>query len=251
MAALRLLAYLGAGADVIAGAIAESLTVRLGMEVTTDPTEPWPARRAAIDRGEADLLWMCGLATAEAVDAGRLASDIVAAPVFAGHAGPTYHAVIVARRGGRPATIADLAGTRLAINERTSWSGYHALRAHLAAHGQTRSPFAAIVETGGHAASLEAVLAGVTDVAAIDDTVFGPFAARDARARDLAVIDRTVDWPAPPFSVARRLPPEVRSAVTATLPTVRPPGLEAIVPADDGHYDPIRAAMAAAATVDW
>ena len=77
-------------------------------------------------------MWLCGLATIDLLESGRFDAEIVAAPVFPGKSGAVYRSVVVARRGIGAATFDDLEGTRLAINGSGSWSGYHALRAHLA-----------------------------------------------------------------------------------------------------------------------
>ena len=57
--------------------------------------------------------------------------------------------------------------------------------------------------------------------------------------RDLVVVGRTGDWPAPPFALSRRPPAPVRAALRAALADVRPgdvPGLERTVPADIAPY---------------
>ena len=194
---------------------------------------------------------MCGFATVEGLDAGRLDLDIVAAPVFPGHERATYRSVISARRDAGAATLGDLAGARLAINERTSWSGYHALRVHLAETGRLGPFFGSVAETGGHGASIEAVLGGAADTAAIDDTIWEYRVGLDPRLATLAVVDRTRAWPAPPFSLSRALDPAVRAAVAAALPSLAPTGLDGIRPATSADYDPIRGAMVLAAEVAW
>ncbi len=253
---LRLLAYLGTDADVVATAIARGLSDALGIPVLADTGQSWEDRRGAIERGDADIMWICGLATVEALDSGRLDAEIVAAPVHEGRTRPTYHSVVIARRDSSPRPgdgPADqwLSGTRLAINGPTSWSGYHALRVHVLERGTPTTGFRSVTETGGHAASIEAVLADRADVAAIDDTIWRRWSERDPRVRDLVVVDRTREWPAPPFSVARALDERLRRAIADALLVLTPTGLSAIVPAVDADYDPIRMGMRAACDVPW
>lgn len=216
--------YLGDNVLPIAAELAEELDMEL---LSADTFE-------AIERQHADLYWMCGLLTVELIDSGRLPADIVAAPVFAGQPGPVYHSVIIVA----PPAAADLSGRRLVINEAGSWSGNHALRVHL--QGSPVS-FASVVESGTHARSIDMLLAGEADVAAIDHTIWEHRLATDPAAHSLFVVDRTQDWPAPPFSASRRLDDvdAVRHALVRTVPG----GLERIVEAVSTDYDPIRAAM--------
>jgi len=224
--ALTLQSYLGPNTLPAADALAAAMTHALDLPVRHATAAP--------DAG-ADITWACGLVTVRGMDDGRLDADIVAAPVFPGESGPVYRSVIVTRQG-RPRPDA---ATRFAVNQVDSWSGHHALRAHLQHPIQT-------VETGSHVASVEAVRAGAADAAAIDSSVWAYLQEADSSlATDLVVVDRTIDWPAPPFAIARRLDPGLRVAVMEVLLATPVPGLTAIVPAADADYDPIRASFAA------
>ena len=245
------IAYLGDNTVPIARDLAARLGLLTGLDLAYDPDLPWPQRLAAIQTGGADLLWMCSLPMLNALDAGRLDAEIVAAPVFPGHDGPTYRSVIIARRQSGFATLAHLRGRRLAINERMSWSGHHALRVHLASAGERQAFFGEIVKTGSHAASIDAVLAGAAEVAAIDDTIWEHRLLVDDRLRDLVVVDRTRAWPAPPFALSRALGSSVRDVLSQALVGTTPSGLDAIVPATTADYDPIRRGMAISRGVRW
>jgi ABC-type phosphate/phosphonate transport system substrate-binding protein len=248
MADLRLLTYLGANANGPARSIADRLTAALGRSIVPWAAPNDAARRAALADDATTLCWMCGLATVEVIDAG-LPLDIVAAPVFPGRPGPTYGSVIVASRSRGARVLADLAGSRLAVNERGSWSGYHALRAHLAAAGGREPFFGSLVETGSQAGSAAAVLAGEADTASIDDTIWEHLLATVPQIDELVVVERTRRWPAPPFSVPRGGDPEIRAAIVELLPSIRPDGLERIEAATNGEYDAIRQGMRLAAEV--
>jgi ABC-type phosphate/phosphonate transport system substrate-binding protein len=243
--------YLGSNSLPIARALGASLSRELGLDLTFDLDATWTDRRAAIDRGTPSLYWMCGLLTVELIDSGRLDAEIVAAPVFPGRGGPTYRSVLVARRTGGTTTIADLAGRRLAVNETGSWSGYHALRVHLAELGLLDPFFGEIVVAGSHDASIDLLLAGDADCASVDGTVWTDRSATDPDLGALHVVEQTRDWPAPPFSVARRLEQGVREAIAASLIGSAPPGLDAIEPATSADYDPIRRGVETSARVRW
>jgi phosphonate transport system substrate-binding protein len=196
-------------------------------------------------------VWLCGLATTELIDSGRFDAEIVAAPVFPGESRPVYRSVVVARREAGASTLDELAGTRLAINGKGSWSGYHALRAHLAEAGRFEAFFGSVTEAGSHDASIDRLLAGEADCAAIDSSVWDDRCARDPSTRELSVVARTRDHPVPPFSVSRALDADLRRAITAALVGSAPVGLHAIVPAAGADYDPIRTAKAFAGQVAW
>ena len=187
-----------------------------------------------------DLVWACGLVTARALARREFAGDVVAAPVFAGETRAVYRSVVVARSGGPVRRLSDLARARVAVNETASWSGYRGPLAELARAGPPRA-FGETLLTGTHRASVEAVAAGRADAAAIDCTVWEHLARTDTAATDrVIVVDRTGDWPAPPFSLADGLDPDVRARLTAALTTVRPgqvPGLEAALPAVAASYE--------------
>lgn len=177
-----------------------------------------------------DLLWACGLLTAELV-AGGAALDVVAAPVFAGESGPVYRSLIVARAG-------DGVGRRLAVNEFGSWSGYRALFHDATVRGGNRwhpEQMDEIVVTGGHVASVAAVVDGRADVAAIDHSIWNWLAETDPDTLDgLFVVDRTVDCPAPPISLGRGVRGHDRSRlVDALFDFDGPPSL---VPASIDDY---------------
>jgi len=251
MAGLSLVTYLGDNSTRMAASLAAALTERLGMPIAFDPEVSGAARLEAIETGAAAIVWMCGFATVDGIDSGRLGLDIVAAPVFVGHDGATYGSVIVARGELGARSLVDLAGVRLAINEWGSWSGYQALRIHLAESGRRGAFFGSVARTGSHRASLDALIAGEADVAAIDDTVWAYWTALDRRLDTLTVVDRTRLWPAPPFSLSHALDPATRAALAAALPTVAAEGLDAIRPAVSSDYDPIRRGAALAAEVGW
>ncbi|MDH4119593.1 MAG: PhnD/SsuA/transferrin family substrate-binding protein [Acidimicrobiia bacterium] len=232
MRSLHLVTHLGENTAEVARHLAIELENELGISVE------WHAASTVSEITEhgADLYWMCGLLTTQLIDSGRLTGRIVAAPVFPGRTEPVYHSVIVATSP----LEAGLRGTTLAINEEGSWSGNHALRVHLGHH----PGFASVATTGSHEASIDLLLAGEADVAAIDDTVWSHRLARDPLLERLFVVDRTRDWPAPPFTLDARVPPAMGDSLTSALVRAKPTGLIRIDGVSDSDYDPIRSAMA-------
>lgn len=94
----------------------------------------------------------------------------IATPAYGapGCEGTFYRSAVLVRRDHPAGDPADLRGTVCAVNGPASHSGYNALR-HLLAPLAGGAPFfSAVVTTGGHAASLEAVASGRAAVAAVD-----------------------------------------------------------------------------------
>jgi ABC-type phosphate/phosphonate transport system substrate-binding protein len=105
--------------------------------------------------------------------------------------------------------------------------------------------------TGSHEASIDALIRGEADLAAIDDTVWTARLARDPDVARLSVIDRTETWPAPPFSLTNDVDGGLGAAIRDALPTVAVPGLEAIERASDADYAVFRDGLAASRSLGW
>ena len=80
-------------------------------------------------------------------------------------------------------------------------------------------------------------------MAAIDVTIWDHVVATEPEAAaDLRIIDRTVDWPAPPFSLGDHLELECRDIVEAALVAIGPSdirSLDGIAPADSDLYQEV------------
>lgn len=235
---LRAATYLGDNTLPIMGDLVGYLSEMTGIEVVFDQTAGRTTIEALRYAPTLDLVWMCGYLTASLTSTGRMCHDIVAAPVFAGHGGPVYHSVIVTRGDGPPSLRAALDAT-LAVNELESWSGYLGLQAHVERSFPGRW-FADHTVTGSHRASLEALVDRTCDVASVDVTVWEhALVEMPEEVAELRVIDRTVDWPAPPFSLGSQLHPEVRRSLTTALLAAGPsdvPLLDGVLPANSEVY---------------
>lgn len=200
-----------------------------GVPVDVVDADQRTSARALGHGGTVDLLWMCGGLVAEQATTGELSHQVVAAPVFAGQTDAVYHSVIVGRSDRSSAT--DLTAGRVAINELASWSGHRALRRHL-------SPawFADEMITGSHRASIDAVAAGTAECAAIDHTVWA-----HTPNDQLVIVDRTVDWPAPPLLIRCELPVQLRQRLTELVLQVTrtwsDPTVTRFVPATVSDYE--------------
>lgn len=205
--------------------------VELGVSIGFDEEASAADRHEQVREGEVDLVFACGLLTAALVD-DAVPLEVAAAPVFAGEERAVYRSVVVARTDSGFAAAGDAVAGVLAVNEYDSWSGWHGYKAHRRERGEWADGGSLPhVCTGSHVRSIEAVLSGEADVAAVDHTVWRDWIEGND-ASGLIVIDTTPDWPAPPISISTRLEPEERERIGAAL--VGPLGL---VPAHVTDYE--------------
>jgi ABC-type phosphate/phosphonate transport system substrate-binding protein len=117
----------------------------------------------------------------------------VATPCYAvpGCAESRYRSRIVVRRDDPAEALSALRGRRAALNDRQSNSGMNLFRAAVAPLADGAPFFAAVVETGSHAASMQAVADGAADVAAIDTV---SFAHQQRHAPATTARLRTIGW---------------------------------------------------------
>jgi len=225
--------------------ILEELCARIrattGVDIDLVQAPPGSSQDAGRSAGDADLIWACGFLTANLIDAGDLHGEIVAAPVFVGEDGSTYHSVLITRTDTEIADLAHFQGT-VVINEDESWSGHHALGHQFEAIG-LEGPLTGVRTSGSHRGSVEAVFAGEADLAAIDHTVWRHLAETTSLTTGLAVIDHTRDWPAPPFSIHHRVDADQRRRLVEALTGITTDdvaGLTGIVAVTRSAYDVMR-----------
>ncbi len=80
--------------------------------------------------------------------------------------GYEYSSALIVRRDSAFRSLADLRGKVAGFNERGSQSGYNALRHAVAPLASGAAFFSAVIQTGRHEASIDAVSAGTIDIAA-------------------------------------------------------------------------------------
>ena len=213
--------------------ILRDVVVRLaaaGVDIEFDELSDPGEREELFLSGGADLVWACGLLTAERIDEFDL--EVVAAPVFAGEPGPVYHSVVVVSATSDARSVSDTFAGRLALNEYGSWSGYRGFERWLEEKSLSIDSYRTHVLTGSHRNSARSIVDGVADVAAIDHTVWNHLLAHEDWISGLRVVETTSDWPAPPFSVR----PGITTDVAPLLEAMRPDGLDRIEPATIASY---------------
>lgn len=202
-------------------AIAHFVGEQLGMETTLVAGQS--LREFA--EGQVDVGFTCGLPYTLMVDRYKADAlpcpfELLAAPVLLGERygdRPIYYSDIVVRSDSLLASFDDLQGCRWAYNQPESHSGWSLVCYNLLKCGKTRDFFEQLIQSGSHQRSLELVLAGEADAAAIDSHVLDVFLAHDKTAASLRVVDTLGPSSIPPVVVATALEPELKRRIQEAL----------------------------------
>jgi phosphonate transport system substrate-binding protein len=234
--------------------VARYIEKRLGIRTEYVTGIPWQERERMFDRGEIQILWLCGYPYVHKVDMGGSDVELLTVPVPRGEryrGRPVYFSDVIVRRERPFQSFLDLRGASWAYNEPRSHSGFNVVRSYLADIAGSNDFFGEIVESGAHTGSLEMVLSGRVDCAAIDSTVLEwLIGGRSALAEQIRVIKNLGPSPIPPWVISRKAAANLRGDVRALLLCVHGDasgrrmlaraGLERFVEAHDRDYDAIR-----------
>jgi ABC-type phosphate/phosphonate transport system substrate-binding protein len=139
----------------------------------------------------------------------RDAVRLIATPEYAfpGCEGAAYRSFLVRRAGDPRRRLDAFRGGVAAINSPDSNSGVNLFRATIAPIAEGRAFFGAVVATGSHRASLEAVADERADLAAIDCVSFALMKRLSpGLVERIAVVAESQPSPALPFIMSARLP---------------------------------------------
>ncbi|WP_224825514.1 phosphate/phosphite/phosphonate ABC transporter substrate-binding protein [Cognatishimia sp. MH4019] len=110
-----------------------------------------------------------------------------------------YNSVLLTRGDDTRSAIAAFSDAPVAFNQSHSQSGWGAFYAYAAARGVT---FSNLIGTGGHTASVQALLEGRVDLACIDAHTFRLICRDTPEAKTLRMLDRTPPTPGTPYVTA-------------------------------------------------
>ncbi len=251
---LRIASCMAENTDELCRSIVNIIEREVGIPTEYVTEVPWQERERLFDLGEIQILWLCGLPYVNKADLADSRMELLAVPVPAGaryQARPVYFSDVVVRRESVFESFVDLRGASWAYNEPRSHSGFNVVRAYLAEIGELEGFFGSVIESGAHTNSIELILSGVIDGAAIDSTVLEWLSSQRADLDDqLRVIDTIGPSPIPPWVISTRLPGNLRSQVRQLLLNLQlnPLGRGALGRAQlarfslahDRDYDPIR-----------
>ena len=159
----------------------------------------------------------------------------------------SYHSVIITQENNNESSIR-LEGKRAVINGDDSYSGCLALKCFVADNGPSESPFASVLVSGSHRASLCAVASGSADIAAIDCVSWYLANQCESAVRNLKVIGHTQSRPGLPLitwgDASAQNVSVMRDALAKAVDDVDEEsramlGIRGFVPRDEEDYAPI------------
>lgn len=131
---------------------------------------------------------------------------------------PVYFSDVVVRRDGPVHTFSGLEGGSWAYNDPVSLSGYYCMLEKLAESCGEESFFDHVFCSGSHLDSIEAVLQGEADAAAIDSNVLKLRLREEPALRErLRVIEALGPFPIQPVVVRSALPTELKERLRAAF----------------------------------
>ncbi len=145
---------------------------------------------------------------------------LIATPeyTFAGCEGPWYRSFVVCGARDPRRDLEAFRGAVAAVNGWDSNSGMNLFRATIAPIARRAPLFAAVIVTGSHIASLEAVAEGRAELAAVDCVTFGlTRRLRPDLIERVAIVAESPPSPGLPFIAAAGLPDPIVAAVRKAL----------------------------------
>jgi phosphonate transport system substrate-binding protein len=134
---------------------------------------------------------------------------------------PVYFCDVVVRHNGPIRSFADLRGRSWAYNDACSLSGYYCLLNKLVEIGADEGFFGRVFRSGSHLNSIESVVRGEADAAAIDSNVLTMRLREVQGLRErLRVIESWGPYPIQPVVVRSTLAAELKQGVRASLLTM-------------------------------
>jgi phosphonate transport system substrate-binding protein len=260
MPVLKLASCMAENGEPFCQHIAVYIHTRLGIETAYINDISWQERERLFDEGKIQILWLCGLPYVQKADLHESDMELLAVPVPGGrrYQGRTiYFSDVVVKSESSFQSFADLRGSVWAYNEPRSHSGYNVVRAHLSSLFEGSRFFGKLVESGAHTTSLQMIMDGHVDGAAIDSLVLEWVLSHHPDFRErIRVIETFGPSPIPPWVISRRVREVDRERLRKLLLCMDedPIGrailgggqMARFISASDTDYDPIRSMARAA-----
>ena len=199
---------------------------RVSLLVETRFSGPRKGVRDPFSAAEADVGFMCAPSFVWLRELRPPPVELLGvAPVFEDDRNlgrPVYFCDVVVRRDGPLRTFPELEGGSWAYNDTCSLSGYYSLIEKLTQVDQDESYFDQMFCSGSHLNSIEAVVNGDVDAAAIDSNVLRIRLKEVPSLREqLRVIESWGPFPIQPVVVRSAVLPEVKEGLRAALLSTR------------------------------
>jgi phosphonate transport system substrate-binding protein len=224
---------------------------RVSLRVESQASGPQKGGECSSFAEEADVAFMCAPSFVWLRDLRPPPVELLGVlPVFddeRNQGKPVYFCDVVVRNDAPIHAFSELEGASWAYNDACSLSGYYCLLSKLAESGTDESFFDNAYFSGSHLNSIEAVLSGEADAAAIDCNVMKiRFREAPALREELRVIESWGPYPIQPIVVSSALQPELKQRLRAaflsteqdqqTRRTLKQFGLSRFVATDQSDY---------------
>ncbi len=240
------------------GELIELIGARLGRRSSLYQRETYGQVNELVRRGEVDIAFVCSGAYIPMRDEGS--AELLAVPVVDGQS--TYFSMIVARAGLPAERMEDLRGTTFAFVDPLSNTGFYYPTWRIRTLGEsTDSFFGETTFTHSHESSVDMVVEGVVDAAAVDNLVFETMAdARPEIRGAIQYIENSDRFGIPPVVVRTGLSPDLKQAARRALLEMHetPEGRSALLrlgfdrfkEGADEHYDSVQRMIADTDTIE-
>ena len=188
--------------------VATYLGQTLGVETHITQSQYDPLQDPMMLQDQIDIAFICGLPFVQLnrIIPGQL--QALVAPVMQASRyqnRPVYFSDIIVK-ASRNFRFEDLAGKTFCYNDPGSNSGYNLVRYRLMQSQYPSSFFGKVMQSGSHQRSIELVVEGIADCAAIDSTVLEQqLRFQPELANHLRVIESIGPCPMPPIIISSRL----------------------------------------------
>ena len=174
--------------------------------------------------GQIDVAFICGLPYVRMASQHNCPIELLAAPVLIGKRyqhRPIYFSDVIVRSESPYTSFDDLGGCVWAYNERVSHSGCNLVCYSLLVRGKSPDYFGKTVKSGSHLRSLEMVLEGKVDAAAIDSHLMDLLRSKDEKLSSrLRVVEVLGPSSIPPIVVSKRLDDVLKCKMQEALVTM-------------------------------
>jgi phosphonate transport system substrate-binding protein len=198
---------------------------RVSLRVETQTSGPKWGDERLFSAGGADVAFMCAPSFVWLCELREPPAELLGVlPVFEDHRNqgrPVYFCDLIVRNDAPIRSFAELRGSSWAYNDAYSLSGYFSVLKRLTECGADEAFFESISCSGSHLDSIEAVLRGEADAAAIDSNVLRiRFREAPVLRERLRVIETWGPFPIQPVVVRSALDPGLKERLrTAFLAT--------------------------------
>jgi len=176
---------------------------------------------AQLQRGEADVSFVCGLPYVLISSMNPDLLEPLAAPVIQGERyqdKPIYFSDVIVRAASSATSFEDLQGCSWAYNETESQSGYGITLYTLLKMGKTDGFFGEVIRSGYHQKSIQMVVEGEVEASAIDSHLLGvELREQKGLKKKLKIIDVVGPSTIQPIVASKNLNMSIREDIRAIL----------------------------------